>query len=703
MLTLAVQNADVLRALAAAHEDDTPAKVADGLGRDRSNFAKTLAALRREGLMRKEGLALTDAARELLPRLDVLEGVTSIPDGVVALTHDQLAPSPLNPRKDWSSDEADAALDALRQSILQHGLQQNLVVRAEPEANGVRFIVAGESRWRAIRAAIEDGDLPESFPIPCRLQHLTEEEHEDLAMIENLVRRDLHPLEEATAFARWRDRGRSTTDSADMIGRTARHVQERIKLLELRPGDRARMRLPKDDPQHLTLTGARLLLQQAKPLVALADSQDPEDRAEWDRRLAAPDGGADQVDIEEVAPRSTVELTEDLALILFEVEAAVKARPEKATLGPTTKLASFPNLLAEDDRDARKLVGEGMLSFSGNYPATVTLLAPGMRWLAAQGGAFMPDEFRLQQARRAVLTDTLIGELEASGDYATAWLNVPKPAPPPALSDDEALILLEVLDADGQKNHGAYATAQVRGDGAPALRALVERGLLHKPYPGQGDGYLRTSVPPLAITALEGRFGGVKGDAKRRAAIARMRESTKRWPGRTTPDPDKPLDAGAEEPYATPWLNGPFKVDRAWREEHDAREAERTKAEQERAAMKAAHDKLHDQVTEFEREAADMTPSGRQARLVKLLRAANAPAPWRPNLDTRYYDSPDAWAANEVGIKRTSAVCNRLQFIALNMAAGVAPADWPPTSREVVEAVTNEGEDAGEDEESDDG
>ena len=306
MLTLAVQNADVLRAIPPDGAGDDVRAFARTIGKDPSNLVKTVAALRREGLVEADAIALTGRAISLLPRLDVLEGLReAAAEGVVTLTHRELRASPLNPRRDFDSEEATAALEALRQSILTHGLQQNLVVQADADADGVRAIVAGESRWRAIGEAIEDGDLPQGFPIPCRLEHLSDEQHEELALIENMVRRDLHPLDEAQAFKRWRER-RPTSEIAATIGRTPRHIQERMKLLELEEGDQARMRLSKDDPKHLTVSGARLIVQ---------EHREPETFGRELRGLVeqygtaaakpAPPAASAQRDIEEIAPPAT--------------------------------------------------------------------------------------------------------------------------------------------------------------------------------------------------------------------------------------------------------------------------------------------------------------------------------------------------------------------------------------------------------------
>ena len=109
-----------------------------------------------------------------------------------------LRPSPLQPRRRF--DEAE--LEALAQSIRERGVLQPLLVR--PAAGGAPGyeIVAGERRWRAAqRAGLHE--------VPVVVRELSDQETLELALIENLQRADLSPLEEAQAFRRLIERVRA--------------------------------------------------------------------------------------------------------------------------------------------------------------------------------------------------------------------------------------------------------------------------------------------------------------------------------------------------------------------------------------------------------------------------------------------------------------------------------------------------------------
>ena len=229
-LTLAVENADLLRALLDLPNEPTISAVATQLGRDPSNVSKSVARLRREGLIRDGGLGLTDEGRALIPRLDVLEGRALPPSGYVTLHHDQIGPDPGNPRKTFDPDE----LDGLREEIVTRGaLLQNLLVRPAGD-DGLHMLVAGERRWRAIGLAIADDDLPADWPIPVKVEALDPAAARIAAIVENAQRVDVPPLEEAASFQRLLDEdGHTPTSIANLIGKSARHVQLRLKLLSL--------------------------------------------------------------------------------------------------------------------------------------------------------------------------------------------------------------------------------------------------------------------------------------------------------------------------------------------------------------------------------------------------------------------------------------------------------------------------------------
>src|SRR5262245_37502729 len=104
-----------------------------------------------------------------------------------------LKPNPRNPRKNFS----DAELAELATSIKERGIIQPVVVRSVRGAKDSYEIIAGERRWRAAqRAGLHD--------VPIVPLEATDSEALELAIIENVQRTDLNPLEEAAATRRWR-------------------------------------------------------------------------------------------------------------------------------------------------------------------------------------------------------------------------------------------------------------------------------------------------------------------------------------------------------------------------------------------------------------------------------------------------------------------------------------------------------------------
>ena len=120
--------------------------------------------------------------------------------------------SPNNPRKHF----ADADLDDLANSIREKGLLQPIVVR--PRADGEYEIVAGERRWRAAqRAGIHE--------VPVLIRELTDGEALEIALIENIQRSDLNPLEEARAYGLLLEQFSYTQQQlADSVGKSRSHI-----------------------------------------------------------------------------------------------------------------------------------------------------------------------------------------------------------------------------------------------------------------------------------------------------------------------------------------------------------------------------------------------------------------------------------------------------------------------------------------------
>lgn len=135
-----------------------------------------------------------------------------------------IATNPNNPRKVFDS----VALAELSASIKEKGVLQPIVVRPLSDAeNGLEYqLVCGERRWRAAGMA----GLCE---IPAIIRDLTDDEAMDVAITENLQRKDVSPLEEADAFNYLLDKGSSIADLCGRFGKSEFYVRGRLKLLSM--------------------------------------------------------------------------------------------------------------------------------------------------------------------------------------------------------------------------------------------------------------------------------------------------------------------------------------------------------------------------------------------------------------------------------------------------------------------------------------
>jgi len=285
---LAVQNAPLLRAIK-TNPLAQKADLATATGKDRSNLNRSIAALVEAGLVVESDSGsrnLTDDGEAQLAAVDRAEGKPGLPGGdrwpqqvgdIRLLNHAQIFPDHANARVDWDSDEAREELDALRADIVQYGLLQNLVVRADDfgdtlkvlndagETMPVFTLVGGERRWRAIGLAIAEDDWPRDRPIPCRVVELDTLGQRLAALSENLQRRNLNPLEKAKAFdglaKAFAEQGieddKINREIADRVGVTIEHVQQHRSFLKLDEADQQRLTLPKDDPRRMSVREAR--------------------------------------------------------------------------------------------------------------------------------------------------------------------------------------------------------------------------------------------------------------------------------------------------------------------------------------------------------------------------------------------------------------------------------------------------------------
>lgn len=201
------------------------------------------------------------------PELEVFEEVIGQTDqnqnspdgGVSVLPVAQLSPGMAQPRIDFDQD----ALNELAESIKQHGILQPLLVRPATDRitkdiiDGQYEIIAGERRWRAAQIA-------QLHEVPVVIRTFEDEQAMQIALIENLQREDLNPVEEALGYQRLMQEYEYTQNKvAEALGRSRSHIANMTRMLTLpepvlelvRTGDlssgHVRVLIPFDDPMPL--------------------------------------------------------------------------------------------------------------------------------------------------------------------------------------------------------------------------------------------------------------------------------------------------------------------------------------------------------------------------------------------------------------------------------------------------------------------
>lgn len=129
-------------------------------------------------------------------------------------------PNPYQPRKIFDKE----AIEELSQSILEHGILQPLIVRKSIKGYE---IVVGERRYRAAKAA-------KLKKVPVVIRELTEQQMMELAVLENLQREDLTPIEEAVAYQLLMEKLKITQEElAKRLGKSRPHIANHVRLLSL--------------------------------------------------------------------------------------------------------------------------------------------------------------------------------------------------------------------------------------------------------------------------------------------------------------------------------------------------------------------------------------------------------------------------------------------------------------------------------------
>lgn len=178
--------------------------------------------------------------------------------GAVELKLNEIEPNKEQPRKEFDEE----AISSLAESIAKHGLLQPIIVR--PKLNGMYEIVAGERRWRASRIAGLN-------KVPVIIKEMDEQTLAEVALVENLQREDLNPVEEALGYNSLMEKfGLTQEGVATSVGKSRAAVANALRLLKLPEEILAALRDGKISAGH-----ARALLsvktpEQQKELFALA-------------------------------------------------------------------------------------------------------------------------------------------------------------------------------------------------------------------------------------------------------------------------------------------------------------------------------------------------------------------------------------------------------------------------------------------------
>ena len=176
--------------------------------------------------------ALGKGLGALIPAAQRRTDATETSDTQNTVPIQAIKPSPYQPRHEF----AEEALDELARSIKQNGVIQPLVVR---RAGSIFELIAGERRWRAAqRAGLER--------VPVIVKSASDREALELALVENLQREDLNPLDEAMAYQRLMDEFELTQDAvAERVAKSRPAIANSLRLLSLPEAVKAEIRTGK--------------------------------------------------------------------------------------------------------------------------------------------------------------------------------------------------------------------------------------------------------------------------------------------------------------------------------------------------------------------------------------------------------------------------------------------------------------------------
>lgn len=187
-----------------------------------TRVTEKLAVRKKMGLGRGLDALLGEAIRETPaePALSSQPATATSLKGVLLVSVADITANPDQPRRYFAED----ALDELAQSLKRHGVIQPIVLR--PYQGGYQ-IVAGERRWRAAQRA-------QIHEIPALVRDFDDRETLEIALIENIQRQDLNPIEEAEAYKRLSDEfGHNQAALAKIVEKSRSHVANMMRLLDL--------------------------------------------------------------------------------------------------------------------------------------------------------------------------------------------------------------------------------------------------------------------------------------------------------------------------------------------------------------------------------------------------------------------------------------------------------------------------------------
>ncbi|MFN3643159.1 MAG: ParB/RepB/Spo0J family partition protein [Gemmobacter sp.] len=179
---------------------------------------------------------------------DVRADAGQVGADVTRLPVDLLMPNRAQPRQTFD----EIGLEELAQSIRDRGVLQPLIVRPDPDGVGFQ-IVAGERRWRAAQMA-------QLHEVPVIVRDYSDQDMLEVAIVENIQRTDLNPVEEAMAYRALTDRFGHTQDKiAEALGKSRSHIANAMRLLQL------------PEPVLAMLTDGRLSAGHGRALVTMID------------------------------------------------------------------------------------------------------------------------------------------------------------------------------------------------------------------------------------------------------------------------------------------------------------------------------------------------------------------------------------------------------------------------------------------------